>query len=177
MNEFVEKYIFDCKNEGKIYVPLVETPYEVLYELVERKEPALAEKLADDHLNPWLERLSAIRRDITTADRIDDIKKSIDEAIDYQGSIAWISGDVLEKTRSVDCAPVIRSIADACLLGEMNRLSHATDYLFGKSAPEDDILWEIKPVIDSALDAFSENLDTYDAVFDTRQFKVAFFKN
>ncbi len=177
MNETVEKFIFDCKNNGKTYVPLIEVPYDVLYELVEQREPALSERLADGHISPWLERLDAIRQDINRTNDIDDIKTSIDEAIDYQGSIEWISGDVLEKTRQVDCVPVMKSLADACLRGEINRLSLAIDYLFGKSSEEDGILWEIKPVIDSAVDSFSENLDAYDAVFDTRQFKVAFFKN
>lgn len=174
MNEIVAKFISDCKNSGRTFVALSQVPYEVMEELARRREPALVDSLKES-VNMVKKKLEHIQHNVQLHKNIEDVKDDIEEALDYMGNWEWVCGDVLDKAAGLDHLPVMKELADVCLNNEQLRHYQAILYLDGASTLEEDVTWNIKPVIDSAIEEVTSNLTDHSAVFDTETFRVAFF--
>ena len=174
MTETLERFIMDRKNSGRTLMYFKEVPREVFDELARRKEPAMVAWLKE-RVEMDRRRLEHIQHNIQLHKKLEDVKSDIEEALDYVGAMDWITGDVLQKAAGLDHVPAMREVADVCINNERLRYYQAILYLEGASTQEEDELWDIRPVIDSALDCVLENLDCEGGVFDADKFKVAVF--
>lgn len=175
MNEIVAKFISDCKNSGKTFVALNQVPYEVIKELARRHEPALVDSLKE-RVNRVKEKLEHIKHNIQLNKDFKTVKNDIEEALAYMGNWEWVCGDVLDKAAGLDHLPAMKELADVCLNNEQLRHYQAILYLDGASTLEEDETWNIRPVIDSAIEEVTGSLSDHSAVFDAETFKVAFFE-
>lgn len=176
MNKIVEEFIHNCKANGRPLVRILDLPHEVFEELARIKDPAMAKKMMAI-IEEWEERIETIRRNIQLRKKMDEIQSDIDDALDFFGDCGILCGDVLKRVKKINHMPMMKELAEVCLNNEQMRYHQASFYLDGASTQEEDELWDVKPIVDSALEVLVDNLDNLEAVFDAEQFKVAFFQD
>lgn len=176
MNDIVEQFLRDCKANGRPLVRILDLPHEVFEELARRKDPAIVKRMITI-IEDWRGRIETIRGSIQLHKKRDEVISDIDDALELFGDDSLLCGDVLRKVREIYHVPIMKELAEVCLNNEQMRHYHASLYLDGASTREEDELWNVKPIVDSALEVFADNLDNLDAVFDAEQFKVAFFED
>lgn len=174
MNDIAEQFLRDCKGCGRPLVRILDVPHEIFEELARRKDSALVQRMITI-VEDWRSRIETIRQSIQLHKKMDEVMGDIDDALDFIGEWGMLCGDTLKEVRGINHTPLMKELAEVCLNNEQMRYYQAILYLEGASTLEEDDLWDIRPIVDGALEALVDNLDNLDAVFDAEQFKVAFF--